>query len=100
MEPDDAIRRSDRVVFRELTGEAGGVLLHLDSGAYHGLNPVGSTIWRLIGDEGVTFADLVASLRRELPDAPDGLAGDIGLFLEGLMDRNLVVLEPSDSEAR
>jgi len=31
-----------RVVYRDLAAEEGGVLLHLDSGQYHGLNALGS----------------------------------------------------------
>ncbi len=86
------VRRSDRVVSRELTAEAGGVLLHLDSGAYHGLNPVGTAIWRLIGESGATFEELVDALRGELPDAPDDLASDVEDFVESLVQRDLATL--------
>ncbi len=93
MLPSDLVRRSDRVVSRELTTEAGGVLLHLDSGAYHGLNPVGTAIWRLIGESGVTFEYLVDALREELPDAPEDLASHVEDFVESLVQRDLATLD-------
>ena len=37
---------SDRVVFRDLGGEA--ILLNLDSGQYYGLDEVGSRVWDLL----------------------------------------------------
>ena len=35
----------------------GGVLLHLDSGQYHGVNPVGLAIWELLEDGCTVRAD-------------------------------------------
>ncbi len=85
----DAIRRNPQVVYRELAGEGGGVLLHLDSGAYHGLNETGSLIWDLIdGTRG--FHALVAELREQLDDAPDDLDGEIERFLADLRERDLI----------
>ncbi|MGH3020173.1 MAG: PqqD family protein, partial [Gaiellaceae bacterium] len=63
------IRKNPQVVYRTLAGE-GGVLLHLESGAYHGLNEVGTFIWGLL-DEEKTFDQLVAELREQLLDARD-----------------------------
>jgi len=40
------IRVKERVVFRDLKGEA--VLLNLETGVYFGLDSVGSRIWNLI----------------------------------------------------
>ena len=64
-----AIRKNPQVVYRALAGE-GGVLLHLESGAYHGLNEVGTLIWGLL-DEDKTFDRLVAVRRDHLLDPPD-----------------------------
>ncbi len=44
------IRKNPQVVYRTLAGE-GGVLLHLESGAYHGLYEVGTLIWGLLDEE-------------------------------------------------
>jgi hypothetical protein len=88
--PDDGvISRNPQVVYRELAGEGGGVLLHLESGAYHGLNETGSLIWELI-DGGLTFDALVTELRERLADPPDDLADETERFLADLSERDLI----------
>ena len=72
IEPTTRISRNPDVVFRPLEEEQGGVLLHLQSGAYHGLNQFGSLIWGLIENE-TRFADLVDGVRAESEDAPASL---------------------------
>jgi len=47
---DDVIRPAPGVLFREMGGET--VLLHLRSGAYFGLDLVGTLIWQEIEGEG------------------------------------------------
>jgi PqqD family protein of HPr-rel-A system len=83
------IRRNPQVVYRELTGEGSGVLLHLESGAYHGLNETGSLIWELL-DGGRTFDALVAELRERLADPPDDLPAETERFLADLRERDLI----------
>ena len=86
---DQAIRRNPQVVYRELAGEGGGVLLHLESGAYHGLNETGVLIWGLIDGER-DLAALVADLRSRLEDAPDDLTDETARFLADLRERDLI----------
>jgi coenzyme PQQ synthesis protein D (PqqD) len=87
------IRRNPDVVFRQLEEEQGGVLLHLESGEYHGLNDMGSLIWRLIENE-TTFAAVVDGVRAEAEDVPAGVDQDVSNFLDDLNRRNLVELLP------
>jgi hypothetical protein len=87
------IRRNPDVVFRSLEEEQGGVLLHLESGEYHGLNDLGSLIWRLIENES-SFAQVVAGVRDQTEDAPEGVDQDVSNFLDDLNRRNLVQLLP------
>ena len=89
MSTDGIIRRNPQVVYRELAGEGGAVLLHLDSGAYHGLNPTGVLIWSLIDDER-TFAELVAAVRDRLEDPPEDLDAETERFLADLRARDLI----------
>ena len=91
IEPATRIRRNPDVVFRQLEEEQGGVLLHLQSGEYHGLNDLGSLIWRLTEQE-TTFADIVAGVRANSEDVPSSVDGEVSDFLEGLRDRNLIEL--------
>ncbi|HWM13599.1 MAG TPA: PqqD family protein [Gaiellaceae bacterium] len=82
------IKKNPQVVYRALAGE-GGVLLHLESGAYHGLNEVGTLIWGLL-DEERTLDQLVAELRERLLDPPEDLRGEVERFLADLRERDLL----------
>jgi hypothetical protein len=84
------IRRNPRVVYRALAADQGGVLLHLDTGAYHGLNALGAKIWQLI-DAGATPTELAAGLRIVLDDQPPDIEGDLENFLASLHQRDLIV---------
>ena len=76
-------------MYRELSADEGGVLLHLESGQYHKLNRMGSTIWQLIDGER-TVADLEQEIRNLTADSPVSLMEDIQKFLEGLLARELI----------
>jgi hypothetical protein len=91
------IRRNQRVVFRKLADEAGGVLLHLDTAAYHGLNEVGALVWTLL-DGTPTFGALLDDLRGRLEDPPSMFDAEIGGFLEDLGRRDLVLLDDGATE--
>ena len=84
------IRREDRVVHRVL-GDGGSVLLHLDSGAYHGLNPVGAEIWALI-DGRRAAPEIADELRLRVAGAPDTIGDEVRAFLEELHERGLIVV--------
>ena len=85
------VRRKPDVVFGALQEGEGGVLLHLLSGEYHGLNQLGCVIWGLM-DSDRTFGDLVIDVRGQLEDPPASVEQDVSTFLEGLRDRDLVEL--------
>lgn len=84
------IRRNPRAEFRSLGEGEGGVILHLDTAAYHGLNGGGVMIWELL--DGITFDDLIRELQVRLDDAPPNLDEDITRFIESLAARDLVRL--------
>ena len=92
MERDSIIRRANRVVFRELSSDAGGVLLHLDTGEYHGVNDVGRLIWQLIGD-GASLDQLIDGVRSETAGPPPNLDDDVKDFVSALVARSLLVIE-------
>ena len=69
---DSKVSRNPKIVARELGAPQGAVLLHLETGAYHGLNPVGFVVWELIDDRR-TVADLVDGRQRQ-HSGTDGLA--------------------------
>lgn len=88
-------RRAPNVVFQHLDPEDGAVLLHIDSGTYHGVNPVGARIWDLLEsprspDE---IGDALASefeVEREVVDQ------DVEEFLEGLRERELILQDAAE----
>lgn len=81
----------DRVVWRVVDGEA--VLLHADTSAYYGLNRVGTLLWEALVTQSLDAEGLLSWARRQFPDAPEGLAGDIAEFLAQLEAFDL--LEPT-----
>jgi hypothetical protein len=91
IERDQVIRPNPRSTFRELAEGSGGVLLHLDTAAYHGLNEIGVAIWSLI-QPGITFGALVDALRSQITDAPAALDDDVATFLDDLRQRDLVLI--------
>ncbi|HET9249379.1 MAG TPA: PqqD family protein [Actinomycetota bacterium] len=89
------IRRSERAVFRELA-DGTGVLLHLDSTAYHGVNRIGVLIWSLI-DEGTTLTRLTEDVRSRVMDPPPEIAEDVEEFVLDLSSRELIVVEDASA---
>jgi hypothetical protein len=96
IEADTKVHRNPRAVFRRLAEGSGGVLLHLDSTQYHGVNEIGAAIWELT-EADVAFGDLVTSLRGRLDDPPADLEADVESFLRELEGRGLVELGGGES---
>lgn len=91
------IRPSDGVAYQELAEGSGGVLLHLETAQYHGVNPIGALVWSLLG-EGTTFGVLMRSVSERVEDPPPELDQDIEAFLEDLRARHLVAFEGGDDD--
>jgi hypothetical protein len=85
------IRRNPEVVSRSLAEGQGGVLLHLVSGQYHGVNPIGLAIWDLIAQE-PTVHEVVEALRDRVEDPPPDLERDVIEFLTEVHERDLVAV--------
>ncbi len=81
--------RSANVVVRALRPGEGAVALHLETGAYHGLNDVGSMVWELLATPSTT-AEIVQHVHKRIPDAPSQLDDDVTEFLGQLAYRGLV----------
>lgn len=65
------------------------MLLHLESGAYHELNPIGAEIWELLDGERGT-GEITAELRTRVVDPPDDLETIVTDYLAELRERDLV----------
>jgi hypothetical protein len=86
---DAKVCRNPRVSYRDL--EEGGVLLHLGSGSYHGLNGTGTLIWKLLDAE-PTLDRLIEEVRDNLEDPPHTIAEEVAEFVVGMTERDLVQL--------
>lgn len=89
MNPETKVRKNPNVVARELAEREGGVLLHLETGAYHGMNPVALVIWELVDGER-TVADLIEATRARVDNPPPQLDQDVIAFLKSAVERDLV----------
>jgi coenzyme PQQ synthesis protein D (PqqD) len=90
VQTESQIRRNRRVVYRDLAPGQGGVLLHLGTGQYHGVNVLGARIWQLI-DGDAAPARIAAKLRSQSEESSPDLQGDIERFLASLHRRGLIV---------
>ena len=89
MTPETRVRKNASVVVRELAEGEGAVLLHLETGAYHGMNPVALIIWEFMDGER-TVADLIEGVRGRVLNAPPHVDRDVIAFLESAINRDLV----------
>jgi hypothetical protein len=71
------------------------VLLNLDSGNYHGLNPVAVRMLEA-STAAPTPRDAIADLAAEYEQPESVIENDLAQLLEGLMDRGLVVSDDGD----
>jgi hypothetical protein len=84
------VSRSERVAFQRIEG--GGVLLHLDTGAYHRVNSVGALVWEALG-ESKDLSEVMDNVERSVEGpAPSDLFADVETFLKSLAQRDLVVV--------
>ena len=87
---DSSLRKNPNTAFRTLAAGEGGVVLHLESGEYYGLNDIGCMIWELIDGER-TVPDVVDAIRAEVDDPPAALADDVNRFIEDMRQRDLLL---------
>ena len=89
IDPSPTPAQNANVAFRRLAEGEGGVLLHLESGEYHGINEVGCLIWEHLDGER-NIDEVVAAVAAGIEDPPADLADHVIAFLESLRERDLV----------
>jgi hypothetical protein len=80
---------NEDVLFQELQGEA--VLLHLNSGMYFGLDPVGTRMWQLLIEHG-QLTEVVRAMVTEFEVSEERCAADLLLLVVRLEDQGLVTV--------
>jgi hypothetical protein len=88
---DATARVPDHVVFRSFEEET--LLLNLESGQYHGLNPTGGRLIELLGGDGRPVREAIGVLAEEYEMPVDEIAGDLLAFCSELEGRGLLVVE-------
>lgn len=83
------VRVNENVLIQELQGEA--VLLHLDSGIYFGLDPVGTRMWQLIAEH-ERLADVAGAIAAEFEVSDDQCAMDLLALVGKLENQGLVTI--------
>lgn len=81
------VRVPEHVVFREFAQET--VVLNLQTGQYHGLNPTGGRMLRAV-EQAASLREAAAALSRELPAAAETIERDLLSFCRDLSTRGLV----------
>jgi hypothetical protein len=82
---------TQRHVSQTVAGEV--VILHLDDGAYYGLNEVGTRVWQLL-QEPRTPEEIAKDIVREFEVEPEQCARDIDELLRTLFEKGLVQADP------
>lgn len=81
----------DHVVYRWFEKET--LLLNLDTGQYHGLNPTGGRMLRLLEETDGSVGEAVARLAVEFEVARDEIAPDLADFCASLAERGLIEID-------
>jgi PqqD family protein of HPr-rel-A system len=82
---------AEQVVWSDVEGDL--VLFHAGTGAYFGLNQLGSTVWRLAAGS-MPLAEIVANVRREYDVDEGTAAAEVRRFLASLTSAGLLVSIP------
>ncbi len=81
------VRIPDYVVHRRFPAET--VLLNLDTGQYHGLNPTGGRMLEVLEEVG-TIDEAARRLAEEYEQPEEEVRADLRTFCAGLADRGLI----------
>lgn len=84
---DRRARVPEHVVFREFAQET--VILNLQTGQYHGLNPTGGRMLEVV-EQSASLREAVAALSAELPVAGETVERDLLTFCWELSRRGLI----------
>jgi hypothetical protein len=80
-----------KVVWRIADDEA--VVLHADSSAYFGLNQIGTRLWSQLANHSMALEELTMWARSYFSDVPEGLAEELAMFIDELVELNLIESE-------
>jgi hypothetical protein len=85
--PPSIVRVPQHVVYREFVAET--VVLNLNTGIYHGLNPTAGRMLKLIDELG-DLGEVASRLANEYRVPRSEIAADLADFCRDLLDRDLI----------
>lgn len=86
-----AVQIPAHVVFRAFATET--ILLNLETGTYHGLNPTGGRMLETLQKHEV-IADAASVLAEHYGEDPESVQADLLTLCAGLIERGLLVIKP------
>jgi hypothetical protein len=90
--PPTKVTIPQHVVFRAFVEET--VVLNLESGRYHGLNPTAGRMLELLGEVG-ELGEVAKRIAEETGTPPERVAEDLDAFCSSLAERGLIEVEPA-----
>lgn len=84
----ESVQISKDVVYEKVGGDT--VLLHLGTGTYFGLDPIGSRMWELLAESGNPQA-VLDHMQEEYDVSSDALRQDLDRLLNELADKTLTI---------
>lgn len=81
--------QAPRVVYRSLKEGEGGVILHMGTGQYHGVNETGAYLWEKL-DGARSVETIAADVSDDFVDPPADVDDLIQNFFSDLAERGLV----------
>jgi Coenzyme PQQ synthesis protein D (PqqD) len=91
LSPSTAVEIPSHVVFRAFTAET--ILLNLQTGTYHGLNPTAGRMLETLQQHEV-LQDAAAAIASHYGAAQDAVQADLLTLCSGLIGRGLLVVKP------
>ena len=91
------IRVPERVVYRSFEAET--LLLNLETGQYHGLNPTGGRMLELLKECDGSVREATHRLASEFGMQPEEIEEDLLSFCNALAERGLVEVEEGPEDA-
>jgi hypothetical protein len=88
---DSLVKANARAVAFDFECEA--VILHLDTGIYFGLNPVGNDIWNYLQSER-SIEEIILHLLSEYKVDRGRCESELMALLQKMADQNLVIIQP------
>ncbi len=85
----------ENVVYREFEAET--LLLNLNTGQYHGLNPTGGRLLQLLEETDGNVRAAITKLAAEYEVAEDDITTDMADFCAALAERGLIEVEDDSS---